>query len=295
MLAFGEYEIDETASTIKARDWKDATDLVISSPPELAATLRAEGFDASEDGTGRTTLIPQIVGAICADSFSGGAGGRPEGASVGHFIPVSYAIQERAVAEKPTTGPQGKGFHEELAYTIEARRPQSVAIAFSSNDSSSDAQIDIAPTLRAMNDANSKPNGGGQMAVAYDLGGREGGAAFEGPHSTANLRSSSGGSSRSYVLQDGLRLAVRRLTPVECERLQGFPDNFTAIPWGAKRKISPEMREYMVSVHGLSVDNGRTDLAADAPRYKSLGNSWARNCGRWIIERIYLEMKGELK
>ena len=56
--------------------------------------------------------------------------------------------------------------------------------------------------------------------------------------------------------------AVRRLTPVECERLQGFPDNYTNIPW-RKKPESP-----------------------DGPRYKALGNSWAVPVVRWIGERI---------
>jgi DNA (cytosine-5)-methyltransferase 1 len=90
--------------------------------------------------------------------------------------------------------------------------------------------------------------------------GREGGAQFEGPHDTANIRAASGGSSRSYVAAS----AVRRLTPVECERLQGFPDNFTAIPWRKK---------------------GAEDCP-DGPRYKALGNSMAVPVMRWIGERI---------
>ena len=57
-------------------------------------------------------------------------------------------------------------------------------------------------------------------------------------------------------------MAVRRLTPVECERLQGFPDNYTNIPW-RKQSESP-----------------------DGPRYKALGNSWAVPVVRWIGERI---------
>jgi len=58
--------------------------------------------------------------------------------------------------------------------------------------------------------------------------------------------------------------AVRRLTPVECERLQGFPDNYTRIPW---RNKSPED-------------------CPDGPRYKALGNSMAVPVVRWIGERI---------
>ena len=59
-------------------------------------------------------------------------------------------------------------------------------------------------------------------------------------------------------------MAVRRLTPVECERLQGFPDNYTRIPW----RRSPETN------------------CPDGPRYKALGNSWAVPVVRWIGKRI---------
>ena len=99
------------------------------------------------------------------------------------------------------------------------------------------------------------------MAVAFDMRGRDGGAQLEGPHDTANIRAASGGSSRSYVAQPW---AVRRLTPRECERLMGFPDDFTKIPYRGKP----------------------ADQCPDGPRYKALGNSWAVNCAEWIGERI---------
>jgi DNA (cytosine-5)-methyltransferase 1 len=57
-------------------------------------------------------------------------------------------------------------------------------------------------------------------------------------------------------------MAVRRLTPRECERLQGFPNNHTAISW-------------------------RGDIAPDGPRYRALGNSMAVPVLRWILTRIY--------
>jgi len=57
---------------------------------------------------------------------------------------------------------------------------------------------------------------------------------------------------------------VRRLTPTECERLQGFPDNYTKIAW--RGKIS--------------------DDCPDGPRYKAMGNSMAVPVMRWIGERI---------
>jgi len=59
-------------------------------------------------------------------------------------------------------------------------------------------------------------------------------------------------------------MTVRRLTPRECERLQGFPDDWTLIPWRGKA----------------------AEQCPDGPRYKALGNSMACNCMAWIGERI---------
>jgi DNA (cytosine-5)-methyltransferase 1 len=59
-------------------------------------------------------------------------------------------------------------------------------------------------------------------------------------------------------------MQVRRLTPTECERLQGFPDGYTAIPW--RKKPASE--------------------CPDGPRYKALGNSWATPNVQWIGRRI---------
>ena len=60
--------------------------------------------------------------------------------------------------------------------------------------------------------------------------------------------------------------AVRRLTPTECERLQGFPDNFTQIPWR----------------------NKTAENCPDGPRYSAMGNSMAVPVMRWIGERIQM-------
>ena len=62
-------------------------------------------------------------------------------------------------------------------------------------------------------------------------------------------------------------MAVRRLTPIECERLQGFPDNYSNIPWRGK------------------------DESPDGPRYKALGNSWAVPVVAWIGQRIQDQIK----
>jgi DNA (cytosine-5)-methyltransferase 1 len=70
-------------------------------------------------------------------------------------------------------------------------------------------------------------------------------------------------SSAAIVEQDPWR--VRRLTPVECERLMGFPDGYTEIPRGKKGKP-----------------------ASHGPRYRALGNSIAINALRWVGKRISL-------
>jgi len=117
----------------------------------------------------------------------------------------------------------------------------------------------VAPTMRCEGDAHSGfKDDQGLVAVAFDLRGREGGAQFEGPHDTANIRAASGGSSRSYVAE---RWAMRRLTPTECERLQGVPDGWTDIQRAGKE-------------------------CPDGPRYRALGNSWAVPVVSWIGARL---------
>ena len=69
------------------------------------------------------------------------------------------------------------------------------------------------------------------------------------------------------VMDQGAR--VRKLTPIECERLQGMPDNYTRIQWRGK----PE------------------EDCPDGPRYKAIGNSWAVPVIAWIGKRIEKETK----
>ena len=103
--------------------------------------------------------------------------------------------------------------------------------------------IDVAHTLRADGfDASENPASGPdgvgvQEGIAYTL------------------------EARSEVQAVGTQWAVRRLTPTECERLQGFPDGHTYVPYRGKG-------------------------AADGPRYKAIGNSMVVNAMRWIGMRI---------
>lgn len=74
-----------------------------------------------------------------------------------------------------------------------------------------------------------------------------------------------------HAVSDGLQ--VRRLTPTECERLQGFPDNHTQIPWRGKPAAD----------------------CPDSPRYKAIGNSMAVPVMRWIGRKIKQEIKGKMQ
>jgi DNA (cytosine-5)-methyltransferase 1 len=152
-----------------------------------------------------------------------------------------------------------------------------MAICFSSKDHGADAEHDLAPTLRAGGHDGSHANAGVPPAIAFALRGREGGAMPEvGGDQIGEFRAASGGSIRDYIagtIRGHTRpgsnevgsivntSAVRRLTPRECERLQGFPDDYTLIPW-------------------------RKGTAPDGPRYKALGNSMAVPVMAWIGRRI---------
>ena len=98
--------------------------------------------------------------------------------------------------------------------------------------------------------------GGGFDAQAFDW---QSGGDSRGldPKPTAQLQ-------RCQVPAVHAEMQVRRLTPEECEALQGFPRSYTAIPWR----------------------NKPADQCPDGPRYKALGNSWAVPVVRWIGERI---------
>jgi DNA (cytosine-5)-methyltransferase 1 len=101
-------------------------------------------------------------------------------------------------------------------------------VAFSCKDNGRDAQIRVTPTLRAMNYDHSHLNGGGQLAIA-------------------EFR------------------RVRRLTPRECERLQGFPDDWTR--WGV-------------------TEDGRTVEISDAQRYKMCGNAVTSTVPKWMAGNL---------
>nr|WHE44024.1 hypothetical protein LOCMHKOF_00141 [Providencia stuartii] len=127
--------------------------------------------------------------------------------------------------------------------------------------------------------SNGKPGYGVPMVACVSLRGREQGLAAElGGSVAATLRTSGGGADKPHVLApdfeahfrydwndpgpgDWSHWRVRRLMPTECERLQGMPDDYTLIPYRGKP-------------------------AADAPRYKAIGNSMAVPCMAWLGQRL---------
>ncbi len=213
--------------------------------PTLAARTRGGrglGTDAELDGA----LIPS-TGDVSHCLNAGGMGGQDYETEtlVAHAMRGEGfdARQSDVIQYGDRTGPLDTDGH-------------SVAVAFSCKDHGADAAADVAPTLRAMGHAGSHANGGGQMAVAVA------------PTLTAaNDPSRSPQSSevqQQVAAVHATTMQVRRLTPRECERLQGFPDNYTAIPWRGRPAGD----------------------CPDGPRYKALGNSMAVPVMRWIGARI---------
>ncbi|CAE6958948.1 hypothetical protein R70211_06794 [Paraburkholderia domus] len=242
----------------------------------VAHSLRCESFDASEDGTGRGTPL----------------------------IPIPFDTTQITSPANVSHPRSGDPCHP-LAAT--AHVP---AIAFDCKASHGGGAVsDVhTPTLRGMNNANSRQNGGGQIAVAfnwnaggkqtslgYDPDAQTTGALIAGPKPAValpytlairgrddgrNLEVRSDDVANALITPNGGRdgvgigalmtptLQVRRLTPRECERLMGFADDYTLIPLPLKGRQT------------------RVRWSADGARYRALGNSIAVPVLAWIAQRI---------
>lgn len=170
--------------------------VVVCATGEVTHTLKADGFDASEDGTGRGTPI---------------------------------------IAFNANAQPDEMEFDEHLAANLTCSQRSGVAF-MPARTFSADGGIDEIFAPREVCDALHTSSGHGNKAPLV-LGVQ---------------------SSQSVVLTT---MCVRRLTPTECERLQAFPDGYTAVPVRGKP-------------------------AADGPRYKALGNSMCVNVMHWIGREI---------
>ena len=156
----------------------------------------------------------------------------------------------------------GKGYlgSDELAFTLAATQDQQIAFRKSKraqSESDHETWVDdgVSNTLNSFDTGDVRTT---HAVVAVDT--------FN--QTTNEHTSQTLGSSATDVNHYGAvinpPMAIRRLTPVECERLQGFPDNWTQIPW--KKKPAEE--------------------CPDGPRYKACGNSMAVPCMKWLGQRI---------
>jgi phage N-6-adenine-methyltransferase len=182
-------------------------------------------------------------------------------ACTAHGIRLDFDTETFAVH-----GTQDPDTNCELAHTLGRNNGQENAcIAFSYKDNGADATSDLSPTIRAGNHDKSHANSGQPPAIAYAFkagqGAKAGGIGYA-EEQSPTLTSASSGTNLAPAVMHGV--SVRRLTPIECERLQGFPDNHTLIGWRGKD----------------------ADECPDGPRYKAIGNSMAVPVMRWIAERI---------
>lgn len=125
-------------------------------------------------------------------------------------------------------------------------------------------------------------NSGQENAVCFAQNSRD--ELREMPYAGA-LSAQPGMKQTSYVRE---QLSVRRLTPVECERLQGFPDGHTDIPWRIwqESKRKGVSYERLLAERGINLKEPAGQDCPDGPRYKAIGNSMAVPVMGWIGQRI---------
>lgn len=180
---------------------------------------------------------------------------------------VSPTVRAQASTNTPAvvlrtaqTGANGSGVQSELAHTIDTTGPEAVAYAVrmragcDGGGKGALVQEGVSGTLATGNDQT--------LFQSVDFRHIEVGEDTD-PTQTLQAKST-GGYSLNYLPGATNGYVVRRLTPRECERLQGMPDDHTLIPWKGKP----------------------AEECPDGPRYKAIGNSMAVPVMRWLGERI---------
>ncbi|MBK3197065.1 phage N-6-adenine-methyltransferase [Klebsiella pneumoniae] len=236
--------------------------------------VRRDTPPSREPQTAVAALTARGVGTCGADDNQAQAGHLIAfgGGNTGGNIDVAACLTAKGqridfeVETFAVHGTQDPDTNLELAHTLGRNHGQENAcIAFSYKDHGADASEDLSPTLRAGNSDNSNANGGQPPAIAYAFkpgqGAKARGIGFA-EEQSPTLTSANSGTNLTPAVMHGV--SVRRLMPVECERLQGFPDNHTLISWRGKEATE----------------------CPDGPRYRAIGNSMAVPVMRWIGERI---------
>lgn len=243
----------------------DAGHLIVSDEPDVAGTLRTPRPGEGGVQGDFDHIVPVISPALNTQSGSRHApdtkayvaniyGGnkrkdRPEGGFYVKEEPTSKTL-DAASGLNPTCS-QGGTIVVPQAYSI---------MPMNSGKDYKARETDISQPLMA-----GGPVGGNQDQHIFSEATHEVAGTFKACAGSGGWSNSIDHAAAGYMALAPAS-TVRRLTPVECERLQGFPDNFTAIPWRKK---------------------GAEDCP-DGPRYKALGNSMAVPVMRWIGERINL-------
>jgi len=241
-----EYSDQDIASTCTARDYKDATDLVVAFPTKLSAHYAYAGAKQQnyicESSDCLNPDQPQCWRVYHPDGVAPAlqsGEGRGNAVYVPNYIcerPVAYGISESPyVAHCLRAGASKADKHESTTYVIQAGN------GFDASG--------VCYTLTATD----------RHGVAITIASKQQAMTCE-----DNLASTLGANDYKEPQAVCVPMAVRRLMPVECERLQGFPDGYTCIPYRKKT----------------------ADLCPDSPRYKALGNSMAVPCMAWIGKRI---------
>ncbi|MBP0714233.1 DNA cytosine methyltransferase [Burkholderia sola] len=244
-------------------------------PVDVAACLMAAG--PKHDICTETFMVQAVAGNIShtLSTANGGKGSSEDGTGKGVPIIAFTAQGSGADATMGMTPTLRAGGHRDS----HANAGVVPAIAFAQN-SRGELRLESGhgQLIGALSTGGGKPGQGRPMVISVALRGREQGVAAElGGQVSPTLRASGGGG-KGHVLTsshaahfhydwkdpgpgDWSQWRVRRLMPVECERLQGMPDNYTQVPYRGKP-------------------------AADAPRYKALGNSMAVPCLAWLGHRL---------
>ena len=271
MVAFGEYSVDGTASAMKARDYKDATDLVAqpmvvhgTQDPCVSNIAFAQGRNnGGENVLAYTTKMHNTTSNQAGkfyEEYSTSLDANSPPPAVFQPIPINSMNALRSADADKTTG-CGIGEAGDPSFTLTKGHSHAVAhvvgaLACNTGPNGHDAgnfacnqAVDAGHVLPVAQPMVLMDQGGSVMNVEHNMVG--------------TLRRETHGHEPAVIQPPSM--AVRRLTPVECERLQGFPDDYTQIPWRKKP----------------------ADECPDGPRYKALGNSWAVPVVAWIGRRIH--------
>jgi len=206
--------------------------------------------------------LPRTVGTLCADTHPGAYSGQD--AYTGRLIPQPYTASSFAqyaegVGTVRASGGDLGGGSETLLTQPQPYRKSKRACSVTDNETW--VLADSSNTLNNFDLGDTRTTHAVVQPSVYENHAQD--SRVTGPLDVAPTVAAKFGTGGGNVPLVGA-MAVRRLTPIECERLQGFPDNWSRISWKGK----PE------------------DQCPDGPRYKACGNSMAVPVMRWIGERI---------